>query len=66
VRDRVMQQGASSCHLAVLAEKDLGRPKPVKADFVGLTLPDRYVFGCGLDVRGAWRNLPAIYALKGH
>ena len=66
VRDRVMQQGASCCHLAVLAEKDLGRPKPVKADFVGLTLPDRYVFGCGLDVRGAWRNLPAIYALKGH
>jgi hypoxanthine phosphoribosyltransferase len=65
VRDQVMLLGAASCHLAVLAEKDLGTAKPVKADFVGFTLPNRYVFGCGLDVRGAWRNLPAIYALKG-
>ena len=49
---------------AVLARKELGRPQPVAADFVGVTLPDRYVFGCGMDVRGAWRNLPAVYALK--
>jgi hypoxanthine phosphoribosyltransferase len=34
-------------------------------DFVGLTVPNRYVFGCGMDVEGAWRNLPAIYAIKG-
>ena len=34
------------------------------ADFVGVTLPDRYVFGYGMDVKGAWRNLPAIYAIK--
>ena len=26
--------------------------------------PDRFVFGYGMDVRGAWRNLPAIYAMK--
>ena len=66
VRDEVLSLGATSCQLAVLAEKDLGRTKPVVADFVGLTLPDRYVFGCGLDVRGAWRNLPEIYALSRH
>lgn len=66
VRSQVLALGALSCHLAVLAQKDLGREKPVKADFVGITLPDRYVFGCGLDVRGAWRNLPEIYALRGH
>ncbi|SUX54691.1 Hypoxanthine-guanine phosphoribosyltransferase [Chromobacterium vaccinii] len=36
----------------------------MQADFVGLDVPDRYVFGYGMDVRGAWRNLPAIYALK--
>ena len=34
-------------------------------DFVGLSLPNRYVFGCGMDVSGVWRNLPAIYAVKG-
>jgi hypoxanthine phosphoribosyltransferase len=29
-----------------------------------LTVPDRFVFGYGMDVNGAWRNLPAIYAMK--
>jgi hypoxanthine phosphoribosyltransferase len=43
----------------------LGRPKPVDADFVGVRLPNRFVFGCGMDAKGAWRNLPAIYAVKG-
>jgi hypoxanthine phosphoribosyltransferase len=64
IRERVMGQGASAFYSAVLAEKDTGQPKPIKADFVGLALPDRYAFGFGMDVYGAWRNLPAIYALK--
>lgn len=66
VRAEVLALGAASCHLAVLTLKDTGRSKLVVADFVGLTLPNRYVFGCGLDVHGAWRNLPEIYALSGH
>ena len=31
---------------------------------VGVRVPDRYVFGFGMDVNEYWRNLPAIYALK--
>jgi len=27
-------------------------------------LPNRFVFGYGMDIHGAWRNLPAIYAVK--
>jgi len=50
---------------AVFADKNLGRSKPVAADFVGVQLPNRYVFGYGMDVKGAWRNLPAVYAVKG-
>lgn len=65
VRDRFMADGAASFHSAVLCEKDLGREKPIRADFIGVTVPDRYVFGCGMDVHGAWRNLPAIYAVSG-
>src|ERR1700690_400111 len=49
---------------AVLTDKQHGRPKPIAANYVGLTVPDRYVFGCGMDAYGLWRNLPAIYALK--
>ncbi len=64
IRSQLLEWEAGSCHLAVLAEKDTGRAKAVRPDFVGITVPNRYVFGCGLDVRGAWRNLPEIYALK--
>ncbi|MGB5081624.1 MAG: hypoxanthine-guanine phosphoribosyltransferase [Burkholderiales bacterium] len=65
IRDRVLALGAAAFYSAVLTDKDIGRRKPIVADFVGLTLPNRYVFGCGMDVSGAWRNLPAIYAVKG-
>jgi len=64
IRRRVLASGASKCYAAVFADKDLGKQKPVAADFVGVTLPNRYVFGFGMDVKGAWRNLPAVYAMK--
>ncbi len=63
--ERLRADGAARVLTAVFADKDLGRAKPVRPDFVGLTVPDRYVFGFGMDVEGAWRNLPAIYALRG-
>jgi hypoxanthine phosphoribosyltransferase len=64
IRAKVLENGAKAFYSAVFAEKETGRPKLLKADFVGLTVPDRYVFGFGMDIRGAWRNLPAIYAVK--
>ena len=65
IRDRVGQMGPAAFFSAVLTDKDIGRKKPIVPDFIGLKLPNRYVFGCGMDVSGAWRNLPAIYAVKG-
>lgn len=64
VRDKCLELGAEKVLIAVLSNKETGRPKPIEADFVGLSLPDRYVFGCGMDIYGWWRNLPAIYALR--
>lgn len=64
IKARLLQQGAAACFVAVLAEKELGTTKPIAADFTGVKVPNRYVFGCGMDVKGAWRNLPAILALK--
>lgn len=58
------QAGASRVITAVLTEKDNGLQKPLVADVVGLTVPNRYVFGCGMDVYGWWRNLPEIRALQ--
>ena len=64
IRTHLINEGAADFYSAVFAEKELGRAKPIKADFVGLTVPDRYVFGFGMDAGEHWRNLPAIYALK--
>ena len=64
VRERMLGDGAGAFFCAVFADKEIGRAKPIRADFVGIRVPDRYVFGFGMDVHECWRNLPAIYALK--
>lgn len=64
VKESLSRLGAAEVLLAVFADKLNGKTKPIAADFVGLTVPDRFVFGYGMDVDGAWRNLPAIYAMK--
>lgn len=64
IHDKLIEMGAGRVSSAVLTDKDNGLTKPIRADFVGLSVPDRYVFGCGMDAYGLWRNLPAIYALR--
>ena len=64
VRQRVLALGAAGFYSAIFADKLNGKIKPIQADFVGLEVPDRFVFGYGMDIHGAWRNLPAIYATK--
>lgn len=64
IRDKILECGAEAFYSAVLVEKQGDFSKAIQADFVGLTVPDRYVFGFGMDIHGVWRNLPAIYALK--
>ena len=63
IRRRLLEAGAQRVLIAVFADKQLSRVKPVAADFTGVRVPDRYVFGFGMDVHGWWRNLPAVYAL---
>jgi hypoxanthine phosphoribosyltransferase len=64
IRERLLALGAKEFYCAVLVEKMLGKAKPIAADFVGLRIPDRFVFGCGMDAKGYWRNLPEIRAMK--
>lgn len=65
IKAQCLSLGASRVIVAVLAEKVLPQQKPIQADFVGLEVPNQYVFGCGMDAYGWWRNLPAIYAMRG-
>jgi hypoxanthine phosphoribosyltransferase len=64
IRARLLELGAEAVHCAVLVDKILDRKKPIRPDFTGLTIPDRFVFGCGMDAKGYWRNLPEIRAMK--
>jgi hypoxanthine phosphoribosyltransferase len=64
IREGLIELGAQSVYAAVLVEKNLKISKPTTADFIGLRIPDRFVFGCGMDARGLWRNLPEIRAMR--
>lgn len=63
IRKALQEFNPASLKVAVLADKLHARRAPdAHAEYTGLTLPDRYVFGCGMDVKEYWRQLPAIYA----
>lgn len=65
LRGFCLEQGARRVLLAVLADKRHDRRVPgLVADFIGVEVPDRYVYGYGLDYQGHGRNEPAIYAVR--
>jgi hypoxanthine phosphoribosyltransferase len=65
IRKALQEFAPRSLKVAVLAEKCHDRRAPdAHAEFIGLAVEDRYVFGCGMDVREAWRQLPEIRALR--
>ncbi|HEY5522295.1 MAG TPA: hypoxanthine-guanine phosphoribosyltransferase [Desulfuromonadaceae bacterium] len=68
IADYCRQQGAARIMMAVLVEKlHLRKVTPgMRADFTGIEVGDRFLFGYGLDYKGYWRNAPGIYALKDH
>lgn len=62
------QEGAHEVLTAVLVHKRHERKAipGMRADFTGMDIEDRFLFGCGMDYKGYWRNAPGIFALKGH
>ncbi|MDP6374493.1 MAG: hypoxanthine-guanine phosphoribosyltransferase [Pseudomonadales bacterium] len=63
VIDALKEAGARKVFSTVLVSKDVADRERPGIDFVALHCPDEYLFGCGMDFRGYWRNLPEIYAL---
>lgn len=54
----------NSVKLATLLHKPARTTVEVPIDYLGFTVPDRYVVGYGLDDAGKFRNLPFVGALK--
>ncbi len=57
--------GATEVHSAVLVKKLHERNIGIEADYVGLEVEDRYIFGYGMDYKEYLRNAPGIFAVKG-
>jgi len=55
---------AKEIYTAVLFDKEIKKEKSYFPNFIGLKVPDQFVFGFGLDCKGLGRNLPHLYALK--
>ncbi len=66
IKGSVEKRKAASVQLAVLVRKahERGLPRDY-VDFVGLDVPDVYVYGCGMDAYEEWRHLDCIMALNG-
>ena len=62
IEERYRRDGAAAIHKAVLVVKERARTHDVKVDFAGLRVPDRYIFGYGMDYKGYLRNAPGIFA----
>ncbi len=65
--EHLREEGAREVLSAVLVHKLHERKAypGMRADFTGLDIADRFLFGCGMDYKGYWRNAPGIYAVKG-
>ncbi|TAL84204.1 MAG: hypoxanthine-guanine phosphoribosyltransferase [Rhodanobacter sp.] len=65
VREDCYRRGAKNVLIASLCTKRHDRlVEGIVSDFNGIELPDRYVFGFGMDYHEQGRNLPGIYALR--
>ena len=62
--DHCQKSQAESVEVAVLTYKNHKRKNvDIIADYIALEIPDRYVFGCGMDYQGYFRNINGIYAI---
>ena len=64
INEQLITMKPKSITNVVLFEKQLDTKKEISADYVGLIVPDAYVFGFGLDFNGAGRNIPDLYAFN--
>ncbi len=66
IEESFRKEGANEVLKAVLIVKERTRAQKVNVDFTGLEVPNRYVFGYGMDYKGYLRNAPGIYAEREH
>ena len=61
---RIGRMKPASLRLCALLDKPSRRRVPVRIDYLGFTVPDRFLVGYGLDMDEGYRHLPDIYVLE--
>lgn len=59
----ISDRGPASLKIATFLSKPDALKHPVKADYVGFEIPDKFVLGYGLDYDGLGRNLKELYEI---
>jgi len=62
--DYLSKKKPASLKLCVLTDKPSRRKTPVNIDYLGLTVPNKFIVGYGLDWDERFRNLPDIYVVE--
>lgn len=60
LKNKFLKEGAKSVKIAVLLDKPKGRKTNIKADYVGVEIPNEFVIGFGLDYDELYRNIPYV------
>ena len=64
LKELMHRRGAASVKIVTLLDKTDNREVDIEADWVGFTVPQKFVVGYGLDFKDCYRNLPYIGVLK--
>jgi len=62
--DYLQKQKSASVKICALSDKPSRRKVPVNIDYLGFTVPNKFLVGYGLDANQKFRNLPDIYYLE--
>lgn len=65
IRNALIAEGAAEVAISVLVHKEKPVRQPCLPTFPALPVPDRYVYGFGLDAEGLWRNADGIFVADG-
>tara|TARA_B100000768_G_scaffold35290_1_gene33890 strand:+ start:1602 stop:2147 length:546 start_codon:yes stop_codon:yes gene_type:complete len=64
INNKLKSMGARSIVTAILFNKKINKNKSTSANFIGLEVPNKFVYGFGLDFKGDGRNLPNLYSFN--
>lgn len=64
LRNRILASSPASLKIVTLIDKPARRELPIRPDYIGRTIEDRYVVGYGMDSEEFGRNYPDIFVMK--